>query len=44
MMVKKGILLIMLIIASVSMENSGKEEMERDAKTDKTTGDYCGMY
>ena len=43
MMVKKGILLIMLIIASVSMGNSGKEEMERDAKSDMTAGDYCGM-
>ncbi|MBD5472715.1 MAG: hypothetical protein HDR20_07425 [Lachnospiraceae bacterium] len=43
MMIKKGILLIMLIIASVSMENSGKEEMERDAKSDMTTGDYCGI-
>lgn len=42
-MVRKGILMILLIIASVSMENSGKEEMERDAKSDMTTGDYCGM-
>ncbi|MDE7251179.1 MAG: hypothetical protein K2N82_15145 [Lachnospiraceae bacterium] len=43
MMIKKGMLLIMLIIASVSMENSGKEEMERDAKSDMTTGDYCDI-
>lgn len=42
-MIKKGILMIFLIIASASMENSGKEEMERDAKSDMTTGDYCGM-
>ena len=42
-MIKKGMLLIMLIIASVSMENGKKEEMERDAKSDMTTGDYCGM-
>ena len=32
-MIKKGILLVMLIMASVSMENSGKEEMKSDAIT-----------
>ena len=41
-MVRK-VILLMLVIASVSMENGKKEEMERDVKNDMIMEDYCGM-